>query len=94
MVVLAIADDVTSGVFAYQQRGFPQYSSCNSSAAVFAYECSTSRSSKFCTSGERGAWFELSLQGTQVGELLLVKLVAGPAWQGPEYPLVRNRRCV
>ena len=36
MVVLAVADDVTSRVFAYQRRGFSQYSSCNSPATVFA----------------------------------------------------------
>ena len=45
LVVLAVADDVTSGVFAYQRRGFSQFRSCNSSATVFAYECSMSRSS-------------------------------------------------
>ena len=45
LAVLAVADDVTSGVFAYQRRGFSQFRSCNSSATVFAYECSMSRSS-------------------------------------------------
>ena len=60
-----------------------QHSSCNSSSAILTYECSTSRSSKFCTSGERGTWLELPLQGSQVSKFLLIKLASGSRGKVP-----------
>ena len=72
---------VTCGVFSHKWSSFSQYSSCDSSTAVLTYECSTSRSSEFCTSGERGTWLELSLQWSQVSEFLLIKLVSRSSWK-------------
>ena len=81
MTILGLPCD-TSG-------GASQYSTC-----VFWYECSTSRSSEFCTSGERDTWLELSLKkGPRSANSCSSNWSPGLRGKVPPILVVRNHHC-
>ena len=84
LIVFAVADCITSGIFAYQRRGFSQYSSCNSPATVFACECSSGRSSKFCASG---AGSSCHCNGPRSANSCSSNWSPGPRGKDPNTPL-------